>query len=148
MLIMAVILQIVSLLLVFVYFWAILLFHGRAKKQSIVSHSSTEAEYRAMATTAKEIIWLRWLLEDMGVSLSHPTPMYCDNKVLFRLIITLFFMSERSTSRLTVILFVTTSSRAPLLCLLFLLLCRLQISLLSRTPYHGFVFWLANSRCL
>src|SRR3954468_19654914 len=80
MLIMAVILQIVSLLLVFVYFWAILLFHGRAKKQSIVSHSSTEAEYGAMATTTKEIIWLRWLLEDMGVSLSHPTPMYCDNQ--------------------------------------------------------------------
>ncbi|KAL5577100.1 hypothetical protein UlMin_018799 [Ulmus minor] len=61
--------------------------HGRdptsrksSKKQTVVSQSSTEAEYRAMASTTKEIVWLRWLLADMGVSLSHPTPMYCDNK--------------------------------------------------------------------
>jgi len=51
----------------------------KSKKQSIVSQSSTEAEYCAMTSTTKEIIWLRWLLADMRVSLSHPTPMYCDN---------------------------------------------------------------------
>ena len=33
-----------------------------------------------MASTTKEIVWLRWLLADLGVFLSHPTPMYCDNK--------------------------------------------------------------------
>src|SRR5438045_1757155 len=38
MLIMVVILQIISLLLVFVYFWAILLFHGRAKS-NILFHT-------------------------------------------------------------------------------------------------------------
>ena len=42
--------------------------------------SSTEAEYHAMASTTHEIIWLRRLLSDMGVSLSSPSPMYCDNK--------------------------------------------------------------------
>ena len=52
----------------------------KSKKQSIVSQSSTEAEYRAMASTTKEIVWLRWLLADMGVSFSYPTLMYCDNK--------------------------------------------------------------------
>lgn len=52
----------------------------KSKKQDVVSRSSTEAEYRAMASTTSEIIWLRWLLEDMGVSISSPTPMYCDNK--------------------------------------------------------------------
>jgi hypothetical protein len=52
----------------------------KSKKQSIVSQSSTEVEYRAMTSTTKEIIWLRWLLTDIGVSLSHPTPMYCDNQ--------------------------------------------------------------------
>jgi len=51
----------------------------KSKKQSIVSQSSTEAEYRAMTSTTKEIVWLRWLLADMGVFFSHPTPMYCDN---------------------------------------------------------------------
>ncbi|KAL5734666.1 hypothetical protein ACOSP7_032527 [Xanthoceras sorbifolium] len=52
----------------------------KSKKQTVVSKSSTEAEYRALAFTTTEIVWLRWLLADMGVSLSHPTPMYCDNQ--------------------------------------------------------------------
>ena len=52
----------------------------KSKKQTVVSRSSTEAEYRAMASTTTEIVWLRWLLADMGVYLSDPTPMYCDNK--------------------------------------------------------------------
>uniref|UniRef100_A0A3Q7X403 Uncharacterized protein LOC113785767 n=1 Tax=Cicer arietinum TaxID=3827 RepID=A0A3Q7X403_CICAR len=52
----------------------------KSKKQDIVSRSSTEAEYRAMASTTAEIIWLRWLLSDMGISLAEPTPMHCDNK--------------------------------------------------------------------
>jgi len=51
-----------------------------SKKHSIVSQSSTEAEYRAIASTTKEIVWLRWLLADMRVFFSHPTPMYCDNQ--------------------------------------------------------------------
>jgi hypothetical protein len=52
----------------------------KSKKQSIVSQSSIEAEYRAMTSTTKEIVWIRWLLADMGVSFSHPNPMYCDNQ--------------------------------------------------------------------
>jgi hypothetical protein len=52
----------------------------KSKKQSIVSQLSTEAEYRAMTSTTKEIVWLRWLLADMKISFSHPTPMYCDNQ--------------------------------------------------------------------
>ena len=52
----------------------------KSKKQAVVSVSSTEAEYRAMASTTREVVWLRRLLADMGVSLSQPTPMYCDNK--------------------------------------------------------------------
>jgi hypothetical protein len=52
----------------------------KSKKQSIISESSTEAEYRAIASTTKDIVWLRWLLVAMGMSFSHPTPMYCDNQ--------------------------------------------------------------------
>lgn len=52
----------------------------KSKKQDVVSRSSTEAEYRAMAVTTCEIVWLRWLLADMGVHISVPTPPHCDNK--------------------------------------------------------------------
>ena len=52
----------------------------KSKKQNVVSRSSTEAEYRATASTTNEIVWLHWLLNDMGVSLFTPTPLYCDNK--------------------------------------------------------------------
>jgi hypothetical protein len=52
----------------------------KSKKQFIVSQSSIEAKYRVMASTIKEIVWLCWLLVDMGVLFCHPTPMYCDNQ--------------------------------------------------------------------
>ncbi|GKD14698.1 uncharacterized mitochondrial protein-like protein [Tanacetum coccineum] len=52
----------------------------KSKKQDILSRSSTEAEYRAMAVTTSKIIWLRWLLADMGVYITSPTPLYCDNR--------------------------------------------------------------------
>ncbi|KAL0550151.1 hypothetical protein IC582_014653 [Cucumis melo] len=39
----------------------------RSKKQSVVSRSSTESEYRALADATAELLWLRWLLADMGV---------------------------------------------------------------------------------
>jgi len=52
----------------------------KSKKQSIISQPSTEAKYHAMTSTTKEIVWLCWLLANMRVSISHPTPMYCDNQ--------------------------------------------------------------------
>ena len=63
----------------------------KSKKQSIVSQSSTEAEYRAMTSTTKEIVWLHWLLADMRVSLSHLTLMYCDNQSSIQIAHNLFF---------------------------------------------------------
>ncbi|RVX07876.1 Retrovirus-related Pol polyprotein from transposon RE2 [Vitis vinifera] len=41
---------------------------------------NTEAEYRALADTTSELLWLRWLLKDLGVSTSSATPLYCDNQ--------------------------------------------------------------------
>lgn len=52
----------------------------RSKKQTVVSCSSAEAKYRAMATTTKEIIWLLRLLKDFGVSNAAPVPLFCDNQ--------------------------------------------------------------------
>ncbi|XP_047314196.1 uncharacterized mitochondrial protein AtMg00810-like [Impatiens glandulifera] len=52
----------------------------KSKKQDVISRSSTEAEYRTMAFTTCETVWLRWLLANMGVFLHEPTPLFCDNK--------------------------------------------------------------------
>lgn len=52
----------------------------RTKKQSVVSRSSAEAEYRAMAQAASELQWLRFLLADFGLNIDTPSILYCDNK--------------------------------------------------------------------
>ena len=52
----------------------------RTKKHSVVSRSSAEAEYRAMATTVSEILWLRWLLKEFDATQRGPTSLYCDNQ--------------------------------------------------------------------
>ena len=52
----------------------------RSKKQSIVSRSSAEAEYRAMATTSCELTWILHLLQDLHVQHVKPALMYCDNQ--------------------------------------------------------------------
>ena len=51
----------------------------RSKKQDVVSCSSTEAEYRSLADTICELVWLRWLLADMDAPQPIATPLYCDN---------------------------------------------------------------------
>ena len=50
-----------------------------AKKQYTVSRSSTEAEYRALASIAAELYWLRMLLRDFGIFLPQPPLLWCDN---------------------------------------------------------------------
>ena len=34
----------------------------------------------AFVDTTSELLWLRWLLKDLGVSTSSVTPLYCDNQ--------------------------------------------------------------------
>ena len=52
----------------------------RSKKQDVVSHSNTEAGYRALVDTTYKLIWLRWLLADMDAPQPTATPLYCDNR--------------------------------------------------------------------
>ncbi|XP_028086237.1 uncharacterized protein LOC114287156 [Camellia sinensis] len=51
-----------------------------SKKQTIVVRSSAVAEYRAMAHTASEILWVQSLLQDFGFSVPTPMTMSCDNQ--------------------------------------------------------------------
>jgi len=43
-----------------------------SKKQTNVSRSSAEAEYKAMANTCLELAWLRYILQDLKVELHKP----------------------------------------------------------------------------
>ncbi|GJS73703.1 RmlC-like cupins superfamily protein [Tanacetum coccineum] len=52
----------------------------KTKKQATVSRSSTEAEYRSMATTTCELLWLSYLLKDLGINVQFPVTLFCDNK--------------------------------------------------------------------
>jgi hypothetical protein len=51
----------------------------KTKKQVAVSRSTAEAELRAMALVTAEVTWLRWLLEDFGVSVSILIPLLSDS---------------------------------------------------------------------
>ncbi|KAD3068636.1 hypothetical protein E3N88_36516 [Mikania micrantha] len=51
-----------------------------AKKQPTVARSSCESEYRAMANTAAEILWVINLLRDLQVFTSETPTLFCDNK--------------------------------------------------------------------
>jgi Reverse transcriptase (RNA-dependent DNA polymerase) len=50
-----------------------------AKKQPTVSRSSTEAEYRCLATTCAEIFWLQNLLKELHFHLDQAPILWCDN---------------------------------------------------------------------
>ncbi|CAM8953525.1 unnamed protein product [Rhodiola kirilowii] len=51
----------------------------KTKKQAIVSRSSAKSEYRAMAATCSEILWLLCLFEDIKAPIPTPVTLYCDN---------------------------------------------------------------------
>ena len=50
-----------------------------SKKQRFLSQSSTEAEYKAVSSTAGELLWLQNLLHEMGVSVPETPVIYSDN---------------------------------------------------------------------
>ena len=51
-----------------------------SKKQPVVSRSSTEAEYRALAQATSEVIWIQTLLDELNIKLAAAPIMWCDNQ--------------------------------------------------------------------
>jgi hypothetical protein len=51
----------------------------KTKKQIAISHLSVEVELRVMTLVTVEVTWLRWFLENFGVSVSMPTPLLSDS---------------------------------------------------------------------
>ena len=54
-------------------------FCWNSKKQSVVAHSTVEAEYIAVYAATNQIVWLRKMLGDLNFNQLQPTELFCDN---------------------------------------------------------------------
>jgi hypothetical protein len=61
------------------------MFHYRSVKQKTTALSSAEAEVSAATELTKDVVHLRDLLDELGFTQSHPTPLLVDNKSLITL---------------------------------------------------------------
>ncbi|XP_071921533.1 uncharacterized mitochondrial protein AtMg00810-like [Coffea arabica] len=52
----------------------------KSKKQTVVSRSSAESEYRAMAHTVCELVWVKSMLLELGFEHKQPMNLVCDNQ--------------------------------------------------------------------
>jgi len=51
-----------------------------SKKQSVVSRSSAESEYRAIVNVTCELVWVTDLLTELGFAPECPMGLYYDNQ--------------------------------------------------------------------
>lgn len=50
-----------------------------------------EAEFRSMASTIAEIVWLKELSKELGVEVKMSIKLFCDNKVVIKIATQLIF---------------------------------------------------------
>ena len=50
-----------------------------AKKQTVVADLSTEAEYISASSAGQEILWMRSLLQELGMKIEGPSKLHVDN---------------------------------------------------------------------
>lgn len=58
----------------------------KSKKQTTVTRSYAEAEYRVIAATVAEVLWISYILKDLQVHPSLPVPIYCDNHAVVHIL--------------------------------------------------------------
>ena len=96
----------------------------RSKKQNVVTRSSAEAEYRAIAQGVCEVIWLKKLLEELRITVPKPIRLYTDSKAAIAIAhnpvqhdrtkhveIDRHFIKEKLTSGLICMPYISTTSQ-------------------------------------
>ena len=66
-------------------FYGNCLISWKSKKQGTVSRRSTEAKYRALASVACELQWLKYVVDDLCLDIPLPFPTFCDNQSAIQL---------------------------------------------------------------
>lgn len=62
-----------------------------SKKQNVVSRSSVESEYRALANATTDIVWFQSLCKELGIAVNSTSLLWCDNKSAITLASNLVF---------------------------------------------------------
>ncbi|WMV14920.1 hypothetical protein MTR67_008305, partial [Solanum verrucosum] len=57
----------------------------RSRKQKVVARSSAEAEFRGMANGLCELLWIKYVLKDLGIECTRPMNLFCDNKTTIQI---------------------------------------------------------------
>jgi hypothetical protein len=76
-----------------------------------MSRSSTEAEYKSLANATTEIIWIKALLHELGVSQLRPACLWCDNLGATYLTTNSMFHARTNRWRWIIILFVKEANK-------------------------------------
>ena len=63
----------------------------KSKKQNVVSRSSAESEYKAMAQSTCEIMWVYQFLTEIGINMLLLAKLWCDNKATLHIASNLVF---------------------------------------------------------
>ena len=57
----------------------------KSKKQTTVSRSSAESEYRSMASTVSELVWIIALYKELGEEIHLPVKLFCDSEAALQI---------------------------------------------------------------
>jgi hypothetical protein len=55
-------------------------FYWSSKKQSMISLSTTEVEYRGAVNATTQVVWLQGLLSEFGIQYPLRSVIFCDNQ--------------------------------------------------------------------